>query len=74
MGADTTLADLAAQLDAVAGIGATINADGELQITTDSAQTVFTFAADTSGALAALGTGGNTPGTPALTFSPGRSY
>jgi len=55
LGADTTLNDLAAQLDAVAGIGATINADGELQITSDSAQNTFAFAADTSGVLAALG-------------------
>jgi flagellar hook-associated protein 1 FlgK len=55
LAADTSLTDLAAQLDAVAGIGATINSDGELQITTDSAQTRFAFAADTSGVLAALG-------------------
>ena len=37
------------------GIGATITADGELQITSDSAQTTFAFADDTSGVLAALG-------------------
>src|SRR5262245_40453305 len=52
---DTSLQALAADLDAIAGIGATITADGELRITSDSAQTTFAFADDTSGVLAALG-------------------
>lgn len=52
---DTTLASLTAQLDAIDGIGATITADGKLQITSDSPQVTFSFAGDTSGTLAALG-------------------
>ena len=53
--ADMTLSDLAAQLDAIDGIAASVTADGNLQITSDSPQTTFAFANDTSGALAALG-------------------
>jgi flagellar hook-associated protein 1 len=53
--ADTTLSDLAAQLDAIDGIAATVTADGKLQIMSDSPQTAFAFANDTSGLLAALG-------------------
>src|SRR5688572_14740010 len=52
---DTSLQTLAADLDAISGIGATITSDGKLQITSDSAQTTFAFAGDTSGVLAALG-------------------
>jgi flagellar hook-associated protein 1 FlgK len=52
---DTSLNDLAAQLDAIDGIGATITTDGKLQITGDSPQVSFAFANDTSGTLAALG-------------------
>jgi flagellar hook-associated protein 1 len=52
---DTTLDDLTAQLDAIDGIAAAITADGKLQITSDSPQTKFAFAGDTSGTLAALG-------------------
>jgi flagellar hook-associated protein 1 FlgK len=55
VGADTTLANLAAQLDAVDGITAQVTADGELQITSDAPEITFAFAHDTSGALAALG-------------------
>lgn len=55
LGADTTLTDLAAQLDAIAGISATITAQGKLSITSDAAETTFAFAGDTSGVLAALG-------------------
>jgi flagellar hook-associated protein 1 FlgK len=55
LGTDTTLQSLAAQLDAIDGIGASLTADGKLQISSDSAQTTFAFAGDTSGTLAALG-------------------
>jgi flagellar hook-associated protein 1 FlgK len=52
---DTSLQSLAAQLDAIDGIGATITADGKLQITSDSPNTKFAFGSDSSGVLAALG-------------------
>jgi flagellar hook-associated protein 1 len=52
---DTSLADLAAQLDAIDGISATITPDRKLQITSDAPQVSFAFAGDTSGVLAALG-------------------
>ncbi len=55
LGTDTTLTSLAAALDAIDGISATINADRQLQITSDSSNVEFTFAGDTSGVLAALG-------------------
>src|SRR5262249_95437 len=52
---DTTLTDLAAQLDAIDGIAATISPTGKLQITSDAPQISFAFAGDSSGVLAALG-------------------
>ena len=52
---DTTLADLAAAIDAVNGVRATINGDNRLVITSDSTDSSFAFANDTSGVLAALG-------------------
>jgi flagellar hook-associated protein 1 FlgK len=55
LGTDTSLTDLAAQLDAVDGIAASLTTDGKLQITSDSDDISFGFASDTSGALAALG-------------------
>jgi flagellar hook-associated protein 1 FlgK len=55
LGTETTLDDLAAALDAIDGITATINADRQLVITSDSPQVEFSFAGDTSGVLAALG-------------------
>jgi flagellar hook-associated protein 1 FlgK len=55
LGADTTLADLAAALDAIDGITATIDADRRLQIMSGSPDVEFSFAEDTSGVLAALG-------------------
>jgi len=66
LGTDTTLTDLAAQLDAIDGIGATITAEGKLQINADSSQTTFAFAGDTSGTLAALGLNTFFTGTSAL--------
>jgi flagellar hook-associated protein 1 FlgK len=55
MDADTSLADLRAQLDAVDGISATVTAGGKLTLTSDSADQSIAFAADSSGVLAALG-------------------
>jgi flagellar hook-associated protein 1 FlgK len=55
LGPETTLDDLAAALDAIDGISATINADRQLVITSDSPLVEFSFADDTSGVLAALG-------------------
>lgn len=52
---DTTLQDLADQLDAIDGIAASIRYDNRLQIGTDSNDVSFAFANDTSGVLAALG-------------------
>ncbi|MFW6059104.1 MAG: flagellar hook-associated protein FlgK [Phycisphaeraceae bacterium] len=54
-GADTTLDDLAAQIDAVANVNASVTADGRLEITTASDDYQISFSDDTSGALAALG-------------------
>lgn len=52
---DTSLTDLAADLDAIGGITATISNTGELTIGTDSADVEFAFDGDDSGVLAALG-------------------
>lgn len=52
---ETTLADVAATLDAVDGLSADITADGNLRIWTDSSEEEFAFANDTSGLLAAIG-------------------
>lgn len=52
---DTSLNDLAAQLDAVDGLSATVSATGLLQLSSDSTDLEFAFSGDTSGVLAALG-------------------
>jgi flagellar hook-associated protein 1 FlgK len=52
---DTTLNSLAAQIDAIDGISASVTTSGKLQIKSDSPDTDFAFAGDTSGTLAALG-------------------
>lgn len=52
---DTTLADLAAALDAIDGITAEVTPQRGLMIRADSPDQRFAFADDTSGALAALG-------------------
>ncbi len=52
---DTSLNDLAAQLDAVDGLSATITSDHKLAIKSESVDQEFSFAQDASGALAALG-------------------
>lgn len=55
-GADMSLNDLAAALDAIAGVNASVNAANQLEITTDAAHDI-SFSGDTSGVLAALGMG-----------------
>lgn len=55
LSSDTTLNDLAAQLDAIDGISTAITPQRGLQITSDSSNIEFGFAEDTSGVLAALG-------------------
>lgn len=52
---DTTALELSQSIDAIDGIAARITNDGRLEITADSAAIRFSFAKDTSGALAALG-------------------
>lgn len=52
---DTSLDDLAAELDGIEGISATVTAAGRLQLAVDSTDTEFAFSGDTSGVLAALG-------------------
>jgi flagellar hook-associated protein 1 FlgK len=52
---DTTLNSLAAQLDAIEGITASISVSGNLELSADSTDIEFSFSGDTSGVLAALG-------------------
>jgi flagellar hook-associated protein 1 FlgK len=52
---DTTLSDLAAQLDAIDGLSASVTSRGELQLSSESNDLEFSFSGDTSGVLAALG-------------------
>lgn len=52
---DTTAAQLAAAINDVSGLNASVTNDGRFQISSDSSSISFSFANDTSGALAALG-------------------
>jgi flagellar hook-associated protein 1 FlgK len=52
---DTSLDSLAAAIDAVANLSASVTADGRLRITPDAQDFQFSFSDDTSGAVAALG-------------------
>lgn len=52
---DTTLQSLAAQIDGIDGISASVTGAGKLQISSDAPDVKFAFANDTSGTLAALG-------------------
>jgi len=54
IGPGTTLADLAADLDAIPNLSASVSAGGQLQITGDAGFS-FGFANDTTGALGSLG-------------------
>lgn len=52
---DTSLTSLAATLDAIDGVSATITSAGRLQLSSESSDQQLAFADDTSGVLAALG-------------------
>lgn len=52
---DSSLEDVAAQLNAVSGVNASVTNDGRLRIVSDSNQLKFSFQNDTSGLLAATG-------------------
>jgi flagellar hook-associated protein 1 FlgK len=52
---DTTLSSLAAQLDAIDGLGASVSSTGALELEAETSDIEFAFAGDTSGVLAALG-------------------
>jgi flagellar hook-associated protein 1 FlgK len=52
---DTTPQSLVAQIDAIPGIHSVLTNDGRLEIISDSQSIKFSFAEDTSGALAAFG-------------------
>lgn len=56
-GDDTSLDSLAARIDAVTGVSATVNA-GRLVLGAESSAVEFSFSQDSSGALAALGVNG----------------
>jgi len=65
VGNEMTLADLAAALDAVEGISATVTSQGQLRVAAETPNRQFAFAGDTSGVLAALGLSGFFTGTSA---------
>jgi flagellar hook-associated protein 1 FlgK len=52
---DTTLNSLAAQLDAIDGLAASVQSNGSLELSAESNDVEFAFSGDTSGVLAALG-------------------
>jgi len=52
---DTTLNSLAAQLDAIDGLSASVSSTGALVLASETSDAQFSFAGDTSGVLAALG-------------------
>jgi flagellar hook-associated protein 1 FlgK len=57
-GPDTSLNDLAASLNAVAGVSASVTPDGRLTLAGDTADTLVSFTDDTSHVLASLGING----------------
>jgi len=63
---DTSLTDLAATLDAIDGLSASLTPKGALNIKSDSANSEFAFAGDSSGVLAALGVNTFFSGTAAI--------
>jgi flagellar hook-associated protein 1 FlgK len=63
MGVPTTLAELAAQINAVGNIKAEISPDGRLKLSSTSENYTFTFNDDTSNVLACLGINGFFTGT-----------
>jgi flagellar hook-associated protein 1 FlgK len=52
---DTTLSGLAAQLDAIDGLAASVSSTGALELEAETADIEFAFSGDTSGVLASLG-------------------
>jgi flagellar hook-associated protein 1 FlgK len=64
---DTSLNSLAAELDAIDGLTASVSSTGSLQLAAESTDVEFAFSGDTSGVLAALGINtfftGSTAGT-----------
>lgn len=66
LGNETSLNDLAAALDAIDGISATVNDSQQLEIATERADEEIGFANDTSGILAALGLNTFFSGTSAI--------
>lgn len=68
IGADTSLDDLAAKLDAINGISAQVTPGGQLAIQSDAADQEFGFESDSSGVLAALGVNTFFSGTSALSL------
>jgi flagellar hook-associated protein 1 FlgK len=66
LGTDTSLADLAAALDAIDGVSAEVSSTGQLTIASNAADQEIAFADDTSGLLAALGINTFFRGTSAL--------
>lgn len=67
-GNDTTLADLAAALDQVSGLNASVTTDNRLRLTAADGQE-FWFSEDTGGVLAALGVGNFFDGVDAGTIA-----
>ncbi len=63
---DTSLTDLAAQIDAADGLAAEVTSTGRLKIVSESVDVEFAFADDTSGVLAALGVNTFFTGTSAV--------
>jgi flagellar hook-associated protein 1 FlgK len=66
LGHDTTLNNVVQQLNAVSGVSASINGQGQLTIATTSPNDQLAFANDTSGVLASLGINTFFTGTTAL--------
>jgi flagellar hook-associated protein 1 FlgK len=64
---DTSLNSLAAELDAIDGLSASVSSTGALELSAESTDVEFAFSGDTSGVLAALGLNtfftGSTAGT-----------
>lgn len=52
---DSTIGSIAAEIDTIPGLTATVTSQGKLRITSDSPTSQFTFGEDTSGFLAAVG-------------------
>lgn len=52
---DSSLASVAAQIDAIDGVSAIVTADNRLKISADSAESQIAFGQDSSGLLAAIG-------------------